>query len=298
MASKERELSDRVSLARAAMDELTSLVPRDRFRDPPEELSKEDRAKAYDLALRVAELVLDDLWSLEAIGEGSAIYALPDETREFLALIPNMQEELAVLCVSLEPESEPGLGGTGAVRHCRPTRDLARELVRSHPARNYTAVALEWDLFQPDEWWSNAYSFGLRPILVGKHVPKQIHRRLEEIHRCVLTGNWFAAVALARSTLEAALRDVCGDPRGKLQGLIRVAEAQLGPELHQLARNIQSWGNQSLHPSTDDDLFLQKPDWARDRVKVVVDGLTRIVETLYANRSEAGGAPTRALGRA
>lgn len=280
MAVTRRDLIERVDLARTALESLTKLVPRETFRDPPE-LSEEEAERAYELALAVADLALDDQWPLEPIGQGSPVYTLPDETRQFLALIPALQSDLAALCGHLEPRAEAGSAASLSIRHCRPTRDLVLHLVRGHSEKGYTAEALEWEIFQPDQWWSNAYSFGLRPALVGVDVPLRLHRRLVEIHRCILSANWFAAIALARSTLETSLRDVLNLPKGELKDLIPSAGELFGREFSGLAEKIRKWGNESLHPTTDDDLFLRDGSFARNRVQEVVDALIRIIERLY-----------------
>jgi hypothetical protein len=61
--------------------------------------------------------------------------------------------------------------------------------------------------FRPDHWHSN--SLDLEPIIQSAPedilIPKQIKRRLESTYASFLFGNWFACIAMARTTLEAAV---------------------------------------------------------------------------------------------
>lgn len=277
------DLVARVKVAIDALKALTQLIPRERFGDPPE---LENGRRAYELWLQIAGLVLDEQWRLELVGSGSAVRILPDDVGEFLAAIDELQLDLATLGSRLEQydDSADSPSEKISIRHTRFTRDLARELVSGHSARHYTAEVLEWEIFQPEQWWHNAYFFDLRPALVGVDIPKQILTRLREIHRCVLCSNWFAAVALARSTLEFALRDVLEvSGHTRLENLVGRAEGMLGAELSQSARQIQRTGNQIVHPTTDADVYLENQRHARERVKEVVKGLTRIIEKLYSS---------------
>ena len=89
----------------------------------------------------------------------------------------------------------------------------------------------------------------LRLVTYPRHWPEEVGRFWLQAKRNVIDENWDAAVLMARSTLQAALRDKQAEGKKLQQEIDDFAEkGELPPIMKDWADNVRELGNTSAHP--------------------------------------------------
>jgi hypothetical protein len=137
--------------------------------------------------------------------------------------------------------------------------------------------------------WS-ASEYGLAGGLYSMHVlpypikfeeapeywPEGVSRFWLQAHRCLQDDNWDAAAVMARSALQAALRNYKAEGRNLKQEIDDLGKKGiLPPIIKDWSNNIRELGNDSAHPMPD-----QAPT-AREDASEVVKFLDFLMEYLY-----------------
>lgn len=150
------------------------------------------------------------------------------------------------------------------------------------------------DVFNPDIWTTNIND--IEPVLgddVGRRLPSSVRLRLQEIYRSHVAGNYLAAIALARATLEYTIVDCSSqigipayksDPNNAnrvrpISHLIDDTKDRI-PQLTQELETIVESGNQTLHPKKKERLALH-PTVIRDMSRSSTNSIRRVTEYLY-----------------
>ncbi|MDA8002187.1 MAG: hypothetical protein MPL62_12985 [Alphaproteobacteria bacterium] len=111
---------------------------------------------------------------------------------------------------------------------------------------------VERPYFEPDAWIKNERL----PVMVARsvEVPPPVRRRVEEIRKSFIFGNWMAVIALSRCLVEYAILDnkpICGiecpPPRG-LDALVSCVNKE-DRALAKLMRYIKDEGDKVMHPA-------------------------------------------------
>ena len=106
----------------------------------------------------------------------------------------------------------------------------------------------------------------LRLVTYPRHWPEEVGRFWLQAKRNVIDENWDAAVLMARSTLQAALRDKQAEGKKLQQEIDDFAEkGELPPIMKDWADNVRELGNTSAHPKPGEDPT--DPQDARDIVQ-------------------------------
>jgi hypothetical protein len=104
------------------------------------------------------------------------------------------------------------------------------------------------------------------PIRIEKHPdhwPENAGRFWVQTHRSLADGNWDAAAVMARSALQAALREQKAKGANLKQEIDDLASrGLLPPTMKEWADTLRELGNDSAHPKPDQ--AATRPDDARD----------------------------------
>ena len=116
----------------------------------------------------------------------------------------------------------------------------------------------------------------LRRESVPEHWPASVGRFWLQAHRCCADENWDAAAVMARSAVQAAMRNQNAQG-GNLYAEINdlAARGVLPPHMTEWAHELRVLGNESAHPRADGD----QP--ARSDVRDVVEFLDFLFQYLY-----------------
>jgi len=144
--------------------------------------------------------------------------------------------------------------------------------------------------FDPDSWAENEAD--LFPIFVTdemKQIPTHVQKRIDEIHRSFIFGNWMAAIALSRCLLEYALihkkslfekllnRKIdirANNMRVKsIRELVSIA-AEAFPELEESMDIVVEYGNNVMHP-------FRRVIPSKNHAKQCAEEINKIVGVLY-----------------
>jgi hypothetical protein len=146
--------------------------------------------------------------------------------------------------------------------------------------------------FRPDTWWLNAKA--LEPVVQKERdarIPPSIRRRLEAAYASFFFENWLACAAMARATLEYALRSIAPslgislEPTGRdkrhvtFEDLIDRVADEAFPDSRDSMHKIRTRGNAVMHPSQDKRL--ENP--TRESAFEIVSGLKECIERLFRN---------------
>lgn len=148
--------------------------------------------------------------------------------------------------------------------------------------------------FEPDKWLDRASQ--LQPLAISPNrsrLPPAMSLRVRELYRVYSFGCWLAVIALARSTLEFALREhyIQNSPqesshsRKNLHDLIQ-ATALSFPEIEADMQRIRSIGNEYFHPTPTQPPEHQLVDASRHATELV-SCLVYVLDTLHSRRAEA-----------
>ena len=139
--------------------------------------------------------------------------------------------------------------------------------------------------YDPDAWLKRRFLIrGVRILSDSKNIPKKIEIGLREACACFIYGQHLASSALARSVLEAALKDKffvfqnmkLGDIIHN--GWFKVDQLKKCPELNKKAEKIWEAGNEALHEYGDSKVRqLINELYAR----TILDNLQQILEYLF-----------------
>ena len=139
--------------------------------------------------------------------------------------------------------------------------------------------------FEPDQWLERTAQ--LRSVLTQRAglLPDQIQRRLVEVYRSYLFGNWLSVIILARSVLEYSILDYFLrleiKPGKNLAKLIDDVTAHF-PQLNQPMNYLKTKGNEAVHPKKTEDG--KQLDTQQEAAKKCVEYLIAIVEKLYLHQ--------------
>lgn len=150
---------------------------------------------------------------------------------------------------------------------------------------------LRKDYFVPAYWEENEKE--LFPVIVThpiQNIPKHVKKRMQEIYRSFIFGNWMSVLALSRCLLEYALihrkslleqrsgreievRDATTGWTKKIGDLASIA-AEAFPELDESMKIVIEYGNYVMHP-------YHKTIPSKNMAKHGIDEISKIIETLY-----------------
>jgi len=152
--------------------------------------------------------------------------------------------------------------------------------------------------FDPDAWLDR--SRALRPVLTNNQhqqpLPGHVRIRIRELFRSYTFGNWLAVMALARATLEYALRHNARKFRIELQWPVtrgpgrkkRLEElindyADHFPKLRDDMDRVRDLGNKHLHPEAK-DIGIRILERRERDAREVIQLLVPIIEEVYLSR--------------
>lgn len=157
------------------------------------------------------------------------------------------------------------------------------------------AVHADW--FTPDAWYAASRDSRLL-VLSREHdeLPTWVNHRVKDLYRALLTGNYLAALALARATLESALdhradsllknlnRKTLADLRrqrktGLGDWLPRYEQAGVNLPYTEIHEDVRKRGNEALHGLRKDDTI--GPVRAAEPVLRAIEVTVRAIEQLY-----------------
>ena len=116
----------------------------------------------------------------------------------------------------------------------------------------------------------------LRRERIPEHWPEPAGRMWIQAHRSYADENWDAAAVMARSAVQAAMREQGAKGRNLRAEIDDLADRGiLPPHMKEWAHELRELGNESSHPCAD------KPPPARSDVRDVVEFLDFLLRYLY-----------------
>jgi hypothetical protein len=147
-----------------------------------------------------------------------------------------------------------------------------------------------YKFFQPDSWIDNLRL--LPPVVLARpqrNLKTNIRRRLNEVYRSFIFGNWMAVLALSRSLLEFVLKEHAATigvelrgHQGRPKGLDELKGQYVTkfPDLNDPFDLVQMMGNIVMHPSKANDVVHTDEALRRDAL-AVIDALCKILMRVY-----------------
>lgn len=128
-----------------------------------------------------------------------------------------------------------------------------------------------WSASEHSRGHSGIHDYLVLPPPLGiaeppKHWPEQIQRYWKQAHSSMQSENWDAAAVMARSALQAALRDHQGKGKNLKEEIDNLAEKGiLPPIMKDWSNELRLLGNESAHPTAPSEPV--KPDDIKDTVE-------------------------------
>ncbi len=139
--------------------------------------------------------------------------------------------------------------------------------------------------YNPDAWLKRRFLIrGVRISSSSKNIPKKIEIGFSEACACFIYGQNLASSALARSVMEAALKDKFIFFRnmglGEIidKGWYKIDQLRKHPKLNEKAKKILEAGNEALHEHGDSKVRQLINEL---NARSILDNLQKILEYLY-----------------
>ena len=170
-----------------------------------------------------------------------------------------------------------------------PDRESEEEYSPAYKQLDYLANIVSGKYFQPDSWQRNLAD--IKPVPMSKspdQLPMHVRKRLGEVFRSYVYGNWLACIATSRALMEYCIID-----RKHILGVeVFEGDTKKARRLHDIIESIspaeypvedmkkvQEYGNEAMHPVKSKkvkSIVFHKPQ-ALD----CIQSLSRVLSALY-----------------
>ena len=232
----------------------------------------------------------------EAAAE-SGFQELGNADRRLWKKISIAQDDLTLRLLLITPV----FGGKSTIHLLHPISDILKSsvaIMEANPGLHSfgevelkrARTVLESVYFDPDRWMSN---LGHLEVVTGENagsrLPGSIRLRLKEIYQTYFFGNHLSAIALARATLEYAIKDKGAsigiltkqmDGRDVALAVMIESLSSIRPELRDHLEAIRESGNRTLHPIKKERLFLDE-EYLQGVALNCIRGLRDVLEKIY-----------------